>query len=66
MKLILNFFFRSRLFDNTYNFITKKILKFSKYFFVEIDKKTLPIISHPVSENDLNNFSIYYHIKKKL
>lgn len=64
MKLILNFFFRSRLFDNTHNFIIKKILKFSKYFFVETDKKTLPEINHPVTKSDLNNFSIYYHKKK--
>ena len=64
MKIILNFFFRSRLFNNTNNFIIKKILKFSKFFFVETDKKTLPIINHPVSESDLNKFSIYYQKKK--
>lgn len=59
MKLILNIFFKSNLFEKTNTFIIKKILKISKYFFVETNIKSLPEINHPLSNDDLKNYKIW-------
>jgi hypothetical protein len=59
MNFILNIFFKSNLFEKTNTFIIKKILKISKYFFVETNKKNLPEINHPLSNVDLENYKIW-------
>ena len=56
MYYFLNRFFNSKYFDSLPKFITRKIFKIFKIFFVETNLETLPENNHPtkIDENQLN------------
>ena len=51
MKLILNYIFRLNSFKNFNIFLAKKLIKFSKIFFVETNLTNLPKQNHPIQLN---------------
>ena len=54
MKILLNVFFKSSLFNKLSKFFGKKLIKYSKYFFVETKLKKLPLNNHPLKINYKN------------
>jgi putative methyltransferase (TIGR04325 family) len=61
---ILNQFLNSAYFDKLPRFITKKIFKIFKIFFVETNLKSLPVNNHP-TEIDKNQSDIIKNIDNK-
>jgi len=51
MYKIINNFYRSKYFDKLPRFLTRKIFKIFKIFFVETNLKSLPINNHPTKIN---------------
>jgi hypothetical protein len=52
---ILNFFFRSQIFNNLHKFFTKKIFKIFKIFFVDTSLKELPSLNYPITNDELES-----------
>jgi putative methyltransferase (TIGR04325 family) len=48
----MNFFFQSKIFDNLNKYLTKKIFKFLKVFFVETNLKEFPDTNYPLRNID--------------
>ena len=72
---LLNFFFRSKYFDNLNPFLSKKIFKFLKIFFVETELNNLPETNYPLpntkaelekskmaQKNNLRPYITYAHL----
>jgi hypothetical protein len=56
---MLNFFYQSKIFDKFNRFLSKKIFKFFKVFFVDTNLNELPSINYPLinNDNELNNLN---------
>lgn len=66
MKLILNYIFRLNSFKNFNIFLAKKLIKFSKIFFVETNLTNLPKQNHPIQLNLDNELKKIIKYNKKL
>ena len=53
MNTLLNFFFRSKYFDKINTFISKKIFKIFKIFFVQTKLTVLPQQNYKITENEI-------------
>lgn len=65
MKHFLNYFFKSKLFDKTNNFLARKIFKFFKCFFVETNLRFLPKTNHPLNDSNFYKYNEFL-LKKKI
>lgn len=64
MKFILNNLFKSKYFNKLPIFFGKKLIKYSKYFFVETTLKELPLNNHPLNINYINEISKIKNLHK--